>query len=138
MIHEEICTYEVAKLAKEKGFPQDPDKNDHCVMYCWDGLRNIHPLGAWIVWEMEEYSHDNLYAAPTQSLLQRWLREERGIAIEIVALPATYISGLFEYKHSVFWNSNGHYMEAEYDDRIFGTYELALEDALKYALDNLV
>ena len=83
MIHEEICTYEVCKLAKEKGFPQDPDKNDHCLMYCWDGLRNIHTLAMWIVWEMEEYDHENLYAAPTQSLLQRWLREKKALYIQI-------------------------------------------------------
>lgn len=129
MTHEEICTYEVAKLAKEKGFniPTHYAYNENCQKAMYMELclnRNTKD------------SHS--ISAPTQSLLQRWLREEKGVAIEIVALPATYISGLFEYKHSVFWNSNGHYMEAEYDDRIFGTYELALEDALKYTLENLV
>jgi hypothetical protein len=138
MIHEEICTYEVCKLAKEKGFPQDPDKNDHCLMYCWDGLRNIHPLAMWIVWEMEEYDHDNLYAAPTQSLLQRWLREEKGVIIEVICLPTTRTSSKYEYKRHLFWGSDGHYLESEYGDEIFDTYELALEDALKYALENLV
>lgn len=138
MIHEEICTYEVAKSAKEKGFPQDPDKNDHCLMYCWDGLRNIHPLAMWIVWEMEEYDHDNLYAAPTQSLLQRWLREEKGVVIEVMCLPTTRTSSKYEYKRHLYWGSDGHYMESEYGDEIFDTFELALEDALKYALENLV
>ena len=138
MIHEEICTYEVAKLAKEKGFPQDPDKNDHCLMYCWDGLRNIHPLAMWIVWEMEEYDHDNLYAAPTQSLLQRWFREEKGIVIEVVCMPTTRTNSKYEYKRHLFWGSNGRYFESEYGDEIFDTYELALEAALKYALENLV
>ena len=138
MIHEEICTYEVCKLAKEKGFPQDPDKNDHCWMYCWDGVRNIHPLALWIVWEMEEYDHDNLYAAPTQSLLQRWLREEKGIVIEVVCKPTTRTNSKYEYKRHLFWGSNGRYFEREYGDEIFDTYELALEDALKYTLENLV
>ena len=133
MIHEEICTYEVCKLAKEKGFPQDPDKNDHCLMYCWDGLRNIHPLAMWIVWEMEEYDHENLYAAPTQSLLQRWFREEKRIEV------------------NVFWDNTdnvwrGYAQEMDVPDLFgtfplkesFPTYELALEDALKYTLENLV
>ena len=133
MIHEEICTYEVAKLAKEKGFPQDPDKNDHCLMYCWDGLRNIHPLAMWIVWEMEEYDHDNLYAAPTQSLLQRWLREEKKWNIVV---------RMYE-NEGYYWfiqNSKGKLQESyfRYADEMFATYELALEDALKYALENLV
>lgn len=137
MTHEEICTYEVCKLAKDKGFPQDPDKNDHCLMYCWDGLRNIHPLAMWIVWEMEEYDHDNLYAAPTQSLLQRWLRKEKNIHIEIVATACGY-----------FWiadKTNGTAItDSDVLDRgtneggCFDTYELALEDAIKYALENLV
>ena len=127
MIHEEICTYEVAKLAKEKGF------NEKCNFYYQKGVINTDGC-------FNRYNKGVEYicSAPTQSLLQRWLREEKGVAIEIVALPATYISGLFEYKHSVFWNSNGHYMEAEYDDRIFGTYELALEDAELYVLKNLL
>lgn len=131
MIHDEICTYEVAKLAKEKGFPQDVFGTCEMKSSCYLEDGRYYKDGC--ICPIEE-----AYSAPTQSLLQRWLREEKDIAIEIVALPATYISGLFEYKHSVFWNSNGHYMEAEYDDRIFGTYELALEDALKYALENLI
>lgn len=90
MIHDELVTYEVAKLAKEKGFPQDPNKNGHCEMYCWDGLRNIHSLGTFVVWYMEEYNHDNLYAAPSQSLLQRWLRKKKNIHIEIVATACGY------------------------------------------------
>lgn len=134
MIHEEICTYEVAKLAKAKGFPQDPDKNDHCLMYCWDGLRNIHPLAMWIVWEMEEYDHDNLYAAPTQSLLQRWLREEKGY----------YVYPFFD-NESRRWTwvcreliGDKWIQLLDFEERYFDTYELALEDALKYALEKLV
>lgn len=129
MIHKEICTYEVSKLAKEKGFPQDPDKNDHCLMYCWDGLRNIHPLAMWIVWEMEEYDHDNLYAAPTQSLLQRWLREEKGLHITV-----PFDNNGFWWQIKNLANGDSAYGETlDYD-----TYELALEAALKYVLENLV
>lgn len=134
MIHEEICIYEVCKLAKEKGFPQDPDKNDHCLMYCWDGLRNIHPLAMWIVWEMEEYDHNNLYAAPTQSLLQRWLREEKGY----------YVYPFFD-NIQLRWDWVCREKTGDkwiplvgYDFHLFDTYELALEDALKYTLENLV
>lgn len=134
MIQEEICTYEVAKLAREKGFPQDPDKNDHCLMYCWDGLRNIHPLAVWIVWEMEEYDHENLYAAPTQSLLQRWLREEKGY----------YVYPFFD-NESRRWTWVCRELTVDkwiplldFEERYFGTYELALEDALKYALEKLI
>lgn len=134
MIHDEICTSEVCKLAKEKGFPQDPDKNDHCLMYCWDGLRNIHPLAMWIVWEMEEYDHDNLYAAPTQSLLQRWLREEKKVEVY-----ARHFEETNKYPHHfgvIITDDKGETLET--GGEMFETYELALEDALKYALENLV
>ena len=133
MIHEEICTYEVCKLAKEKGFPQDPDKNDHCLMYCWDGLRNIHPLAMWIVWEMEEYEHDNLYAAPTQSLLQRWLREEKRIEVNAFWDSADCI--WFSYAKEM---DTPESVVTFMPDEFFISYESAIEDALKYALENLV
>ena len=139
MIHEEICTYEVCKLAKEKGFPQDPDKNDHCLMYCWDGLRNIHSLAMWIVWEMEEYSHDNLYAAPTQSLLQRWLREEKGVTICV----DIFDDGWF-FDISTFYKQDTGVYEVDIPYKssnvspVYDTYELALEDAIAYSLKNLV
>lgn len=63
MIHEEICTYEVAKLAKEKGFPV---KEIEC-WYCeYDGRPT------------KEIIDEQQYPVITQSLLQRWLREEKG------------------------------------------------------------
>ena len=133
MIHEEICTYEVCKLAKKKGFPQDPDKNDHCLMYCWDGLLNIHPLAMWIVWEMEEYDHDNLYAAPTQSLMQRWLREEKAIAIVLQPYSYNIQRSIYTWIYEIWADNN-----LEKTSKSFKTYELALEDALKYTLENLV
>jgi hypothetical protein len=111
MIHDEICTYEVAKLAKEKGFI--PHKLHECPRY-------------------------KEYYAPSQSLLQRWLREEKGIVVEVMCVPATRTSSKYEYKRHLFWGSDGYYLEGEYGDDIFDTYELALEDALKYALENLV
>jgi hypothetical protein len=130
MIHEEICTYEVCKLAKEKGFPQD-ECGVNIGYYAWDGLRKIHSLVNSFAWYNEEYVPDNLYLAPTQSLLQRWLREEKNIDIAIVPLYTggySYIVYNIHYRDNRVVNTN-----AGYD-----TYELALEDALKYTLKNLV
>ena len=112
MIHEEICTCEVCKLAKEKGFDVPTAKN---------------------------YRHENgtTCNAPTQSLLQRWLREEKGIIVEVFMdddsnMPLTY--NIHQYKD---WNwecvchHHGNYYAVT-------DWELCLEDALKYALENLV
>lgn len=123
MIHEEICTYEVCKLAKEKGF------NEKCYHYYQkgvlesDGCFNRYNKGI-----------DSICSAPTQSLLQRWLREEKGIHISV--FPNMASSFEFDYivytKGDKFWNP----IYTAHSD--FATYELALEDALKYTLKNLI
>ena len=95
MIHEEICTYEVAKLAKEKGFPQDVFGTCEMKSSCY--LKDGRYYKDGCIYPIEE-----------------------------------------AYKRHIFWGSDGHYIEGEYGDEIFDTYELALEDALKYALENLV
>lgn len=107
MIYEEICTYEVAKLAKEKGFDVPTAKN---------------------------YRHENgtTCNAPTQSLLQRWIREEKKIDIEIYPI---FIEGITrEYTCCIYAPQLNKPKKFGY----YNTYELVLEDALKYALENLV
>ena len=113
MIHEEICTYEVAKLAKEKGFDVPTAKN---------------------------YRHENgaTCNAPTQSLLQRWLREEKGYAISVTAYPTLASLNKVCYAWEIKSSSDGAFMKSVDGEYTFSTYELALEDALKYALENLV
>ena len=129
MIHDEICTYEVAKLAKEKGF--------NVQTFDWYDYVGNYNKG-FIPHKLHECPRYKEYYAPSQSLLQRWLREEKGIVVEVMCLPTTRTSSKYEYKRHLFWGSDGHYLEGEYGDDIFDTYELALEDALKYALENLV
>jgi hypothetical protein len=129
MIHEEICTYEVAKLARDKGF--------NVQTFDWYDYTGNYNKG-FIPHKLHECPRYKEYYAPTQSLLQRWLREEKGVIIEVICLPTTRTSSKYEYKRHLFWGSDGHYLESEYGDEIFDTYELALEDALKYALENLV
>ena len=138
MIHEEICTYEVCKLAKEKGFPQD-ECGVNIGYYAWDGLRKIHSLVNSFAWYSDEYNYDNLFLAPTQSLLQRWLREEKGVTICV----DIFDDGWF-FDISTFYKQDTGVYEVDIPYKssnvspVYDTYELALEDALKYALENLV
>lgn len=120
MIHDEICTYEVAKLAKENGF------NEYVEAFYAEDCNTAHTQGSE---KWNEYK--GKYAAPTQSLLQRWLREEKNIDIAIVPLYAggySYIVYNIHCRDNRVVNAN-----AGYD-----TYELALEDAIAYSLENLV
>ena len=139
MIHEEICTYEVCKLAKEKGFPQD-ECGVNIGYYAWDGLRKIHSLVNSFAW-YDEYNHDDLFLAPTQSLLQRWLREKKGIQIYIDS-DLDFDDETFVYEWQIANKENfdnGGFEIHRYNSvESHSTYELALEDALKYALEKLV
>lgn len=122
MIHEEICTYEVCKLAGEKGFPVKEIEHWHCE---YDGRPTKEII--------DEQQHPII----NQSLLQRWLREEKNIHIEIVATACGY-----------FWiadKTNGTAItDSDVLDRgtneggCFDTFELCLEDAFKYILKNNV
>ena len=131
MIHEEICTYEVCKLAKEKGFPQDD----------WSWAGDLYDESGELCFATNRES----CVAPTQSLLQQWLREEKGIVVEVIAYPTCSNNKKNCYWWSIKQNSDGIcYQYEECSDTLYGfgfafdTYELALEDALKYALENLV
>lgn len=130
MIHEEICTYEVCKLAKEKGFRE--------MASCYQGYRKDGTLFYFSnIPDGKERVMQTDCLAPTQSLLQRWLRKKKNIHIEIVATACGY-----------FWiadKTNGTAItDSDVLDRgtneggCFDTFELCLEDALKYILQNLV
>jgi hypothetical protein len=121
MIHDEICTYEVAKLAKEKGF----DGNSRHVYNNDRRLLGVKGVRCW---------HKVECAAPTQSLLQRWLREEKGY----------YVYPLFD-NVQLMWDWVCREKTGDkwiplvgLEFHLFPTYELALEDALKSALEILV
>lgn len=69
---EQLITFETAKLAKERGF------NEICNS-CYDingemhnGMNHKNDLG------------ENVYSAPTQSLLQKWVRVKHEIHINLI------------------------------------------------------
>lgn len=124
MIHEEICTYEVCKLAKEKGFPQDVFGTCEMKSPCY--LIDGRYYKDWCICPIEE-----AYTAPTQSLLQRWLREEKGIMIGITIWLQSDGSWRYRYKIQTKEDDISTWID-------YSTYELALEDVLKYTLENLV
>lgn len=136
MIHEKICTYEVAKLAKEKGFPQW--FNYTRFKFKWDYYNHKGVLHGDVGDILKlRLKHEPIpeemkpIAAPTQSLLQRWLREEKGVDIAILPL---YTGG---YAYAVY---NIHCKDNRVVDTNpgYATYELALEAAIAYSLKNLV
>jgi hypothetical protein len=135
MIYDEICTYEVCKLAKEKGFPQHIGDDAYIVDNEYDNeyeVESCYPI---------QFIPDYLptITAPTQSLLQRWLREEKSVTICV----DIFDDGWF-FDISTFYKQDTGVYEVDIPYKssnvspVYDTYELALEDALKYALENLV
>ena len=141
MITEEICTCEVAKLAKDKGFPQDVDRwvadlhsATNSNYYNHKGELNgdcIEIIKCKI--QKEEIPKEfELVAAPTQSLMQRWLREEKKVHIEIY--PVFPSPNDVKYGRWIVADAITKSIPIEY----FDTYEQALEDAELYCLKNLL
>lgn len=134
MIHEEICTYKVCKLAKEKGFPQggiDPSK------YWFDNYKGIVEEVKDNVFLYEIYPESRLARQITQSLLQRWLREEKGIHIEIIATASGYYWCISKTNGTSITDSDV-LNRGTNEGGCFDTFEESLEDCEKYALENLV
>ena len=74
-----LITFETAKLAKEKGFPQEPNKLK-IPYYNYKGEFK-GDVKDWLrkYLRKEDTSDVESVSAPTQSLLAKWLREEHNI-----------------------------------------------------------
>ena len=119
---EDLITFETAKLAKEKGLPKFLDRGSNLM--CYDLLTgkvtcyHIH---------IDFPSEDEYLYAPTQTLLQKWLRETHKID---VVIGSSYIG-----YNVVLWDRNKnktHHVEPiniceKYEDVL----EIGLEKALK-------
>ena len=115
---EELISFETAKLAKEKGF-----KNKSSNYY----------NGASELITSKHFHSNNImqmlrYEAPTQSFLQKWLREEHNCYIEILMNKKTK----FQYRLISIQDNKPHgdIMGQKY----YNIYEQCLEKALQIAL----
>ncbi len=127
-MEEELIKIETAKLAKEKGF--DINTYSECWVKTLDG-KVIHNS------EREDIpEHDRcevLYMQPTQSLLQKWLRETYNIDVELFSVTHNNIKWWRVYVKigtSVQWNP----AQLQNENQQYKKYEIALEEGLQEAL----
>lgn len=115
---EELIEYDTAVLAKEKGF----DNTDIYTSFFYHCPTKKATLNG----DMLLKEEDNYIAAPTQSLLQRWLREEHNLWV-VVEFGSEFIiiSSIINYQTE----------DINYVGDSYSTYELALEAGLKEALE---
>jgi hypothetical protein len=128
---EQLVDLKTAKRAKKAGF------KERCHYFFNEG-------SGWEVQEDYMLRQDKIIEAPTQSLLQKWLREEKNVVVEV-----TFNSSLFRRLHEaahkktslnyhwiIFTNTSDpeFIYNNFYSDDTFETYEEALEQALQKAL----
>lgn len=120
-MEEQLISFETAKLARERGF------NEECYAYYdLDGEIDsiftndnsfVYPLNNFHNWGIDYFN------APTQSLLQKWLREIHNIHIEL------QYGKINKYYYLIFKNDL-----CEFSSVISLTYEEALEIGLQETL----
>jgi len=119
-VQEQLISFQTAKLAKEKGVDFNVEK-----------IYDANGILVTVFADKSFIENNNWYLAPTQSLLQKWLREEHNIHIEISYDYITY-DILISYPDNVpiklisLLGDNSKYT--------FTKYEEALEEGLQKAL----
>jgi len=126
---DELISYKTAQLAKEKGFEwKTLNAYDGVPMVCSHSESIFKPLN------YNSPSGGNYVSAPAQSLLQRWLREEHFIDIDIT--PTVWDSNRVYrgFIHQDFIRSEIHLKNICREFSYNINYEEALEKGLQEAL----
>lgn len=137
MIIEAYCSYEVAKLLKEKGF------DEPCLQMweCGPDKKYLFRLQSSCYQNITE---EDSCLAPTHQMAMKWLRERYNLFFGIGF--GNDCNGKFLYMIDIYDLTNnavnGKYKPiVEADDYLTDnpkTYEDAVEAALKYCLENLI
>ena len=141
MIKEAYVSFEVAKLLKEKGFPQDYDVY-HSMVYNEEDYEDEYEVQRMVL-ETKLVKAGTLSSypigvpepkcyAPTHQMAMAWLRTK---PIIIVVQPEYFnADGICSYWGVDIW-ADDNYEKLQGD---FPSYEEAVEAALKYSLENLI
>lgn len=124
-MEDQIISWETAKLAKEKGF-NIPIRQEKQVYDLTTGIIDIRVVSNQIKnWNDPKYI--DIVSAPTQSLLQRWLREVHQIHIFVYMDEILWDT----FRFNILMDQNMVYNERL---KVFDTYEEALENGLYESL----
>jgi len=137
---EQIIDLDTAKLAKEKGFMYsyfeyhnlewwEPNLMWYGKYRYTDKYRLIGSMFTDTSQNIEQYYPDSFIQAPTQSLLQKWLREIHNIHVEVNVEYENATEEIWDDIYNVSIIRKGYYAE-DTDD----TYEKALEKGLLHSL----
>ena len=126
-------TFETAKLAKEKGFPQEPNRLK-IPYYNYKGEFK-GDVKDWLrkYLRKEDTSDVESVSASTQSLLAKWLREEHNI--HVTSKYDIVLEKGYGYTLYFFMKDRDSFVNKELISYIYKTYEEAYEIGLQEALE---
>ena len=128
MIKEAYCSFEVAKLLKEKGF------NGESYLY-------YYPDKTLISSSCCNWNIDVRITRPTQQMACRWLREIHGIHIEALCPVVDIDANTNGVKYNVVISNLNNYClsyDTPIEDNEYDSYEEAIEAACLYVLKNII
>ena len=128
MIKEDYCSYEVAKILKEKSF------NESCYT-CYVEKEISHYDYSSTNYELI----DGVISCPTIQMTMKWLREIHNKHCDIgYDIDLHWFFQIIDLKETIEYD----YPETKYyhteNETGFNSYEEAVEAALKYVLENLI
>ena len=140
MITEDYCSFEIAKLLKEKGF--DLKDGEVALYYNLEG--GMEPYSAWVSANPNDY-----YAMPTHQMAMKWLSIVKGIHIVVKPEFSTeaepridvfigYSSEIYATEKAVLVEEITLKIEKDYGYVAYESYEEAVEAACLYVLKNLI
>jgi hypothetical protein len=121
---DEIISFKTAKLAKEKGFE---------FIGNYYHINDGYKLGYALCYSNSDSKENCLVPAPTQSLLQRWLREKHNIDVLLESGYHYVIYETYNYEKEEYNSGIGH-NDLNIANGQFISYEEALEEGLYEAL----
>jgi len=129
---EQLITFETAKLAKEKGFdiPIQHTVNKQNLVYSEYSKDLVKMIDTNVVDNWNDPKFIEICSAPTQSLLQKWLREVHKINL---VPDCMWIKGGYECTGYDLNNENKEIISLTKYGK-YPTYEEALEAGLQEAL----
>ena len=142
-MEDEIVSFETVMLLKEKGF------NEPCCRFYEHGkLNEIKPYAEYgTIFVSNDSPNKKLYCdemqctAPTQSLAQKWLREDRECYMFVI--PSLQEGNIIYYVHIIRYSKKvylGHNLmlrDSTASTMTFTSCEDAIEAGLKYCLESI-
>ena len=135
MIKEAYCSYEVSNLLKENGFDEPCSSTyDTAVsggkpkFYKYDVL-HFFPNGM----KNSDDKYGMVISAPTHQMACAWLREKYKLHITVDCIDVTEHGYVFTSKIV-----NMEYVRETKVEDYFYSFEDAVEDSIKYCLENLI